>query len=54
VGVRPIRIAAATGLVLFFIGAITARTRARAYYNIAFPGTHPLLAVASLAVAIVR
>jgi DoxX-like family len=54
VGVRPIRIAAATGLVLFFIGAITARIRARVYYHIAFPGTYLLLAVASLAVAIVR
>jgi hypothetical protein len=53
-GVRFIGIAAATGLVLFFIGAITAHIRARVYYNIAFPGTYLLLGAASLALALAR
>jgi DoxX-like protein len=51
-GVQFISIAAAAGLVLFFIGAMTAHIRARVYYNIAFPGTYLLLAVASLALSI--
>jgi hypothetical protein len=36
-GVESIGIAAATGLVLFFIGAIATHIRARVWYNIAFP-----------------
>lgn len=39
---------AAAGLVCFFIGAITAHSRARVLYNIAFPGAYFALAVASL------
>lgn len=52
VGVRFIGIAAAVGLVLFFIGAVTAHLRARVYDNIAFPGTYLLLAAASLALTV--
>ncbi|MGH3252694.1 MAG: DoxX family protein [Trebonia sp.] len=51
-GVRLIGIAAAAGLVLFFIGAVATHIRARVYYNLAFPGTYLLLAVASLGLAI--
>jgi DoxX-like protein len=47
-GVPSIGGAAATGLVLFFIGAIAAHIRARAYAKIVYPGTYLLLAAASL------
>ncbi|MFF4948517.1 DoxX family protein [Streptomyces chattanoogensis] len=50
-GVRSIGIAAATGLVLFFIGAIAAHIRARVYRTIAFPGGYLGLAAASLVLA---
>ena len=43
-----IGIAAATGLLLFFIGAMIAHVRARALYNIAFPGAYLALSAASL------
>jgi DoxX-like family len=49
-GVRPIGIAAALGLVVFFIGAVATHVRARVFYNIAFPMGYLALAVASLAV----
>jgi DoxX-like family len=45
---RPIGIAAATGLVLFFVGAIATHVRARVLYNLAFPGFYLALAVGSL------
>jgi DoxX-like family len=48
VGVPGLPIAAAAGLVCFFIGAITAHARARVFYNLAFPGAYLGLAVASL------
>ncbi|UQX09439.1 DoxX family protein [Candidatus Mycobacterium methanotrophicum] len=48
VGVPAIGIAAATGLVLFFIGALIAHVRARVLYNIAFPGAYLALSAASL------
>ncbi|MEU4235353.1 DoxX family protein [Nonomuraea sp. NPDC026600] len=41
--------AAATGLVLFFAGAVVAHVRARAFYKLAFPGGFLALAIASLA-----
>lgn len=47
-GVRYIGVAAAAGLVLFFIGAIAAHVRARVFHNIAFPGAYLALAVATL------
>lgn len=48
VGPRAVGIAAATGLVLFFIGAVIAHLRARVLYNIAFPGAYLGLSAASL------
>ncbi|CAL9310774.1 DoxX family protein [Streptomyces sp. SudanB182_2057] len=54
VGVPVIGVAAATGLVLFFVGAVAAHIRARVYYDIAFPGTYLALAAASLVLAVVR
>jgi hypothetical protein len=46
---RPgIGLAAATGLVLFFLGAVGAHVRARAFHNIAFPAAFLGLAVAAL------
>lgn len=49
VGLRAVGIAAATGLVLFFVGAVIAHVRARVLYNIAFPGAYLALSAASLA-----
>ncbi|MFF9670353.1 DoxX family protein [Streptomyces eurythermus] len=54
VGVPVIGVAAATGLVLFFVGAVAAHIRARVYYNIAFPGAYLALAAACLVLAVVR
>jgi DoxX-like family len=45
---RPIGIAAAAGLVLFFVGAMATHVRARVLYNLAFPGFYLALAVGSL------
>jgi hypothetical protein len=50
-GSRLIGIAAATGLVLFFIGAIAAHLRARVYLKTVFPGVYLTLAIASLVLA---
>jgi hypothetical protein len=52
--VPAIGIAAAVGLVLFFIGAIVTHIRAGVLYNIAFPGAYLLLATASLLLLAVR
>jgi len=46
-GVRPLGIAAAIGLVAFFTGALAAHVRARVFHNIAFPGAYFVLALAS-------
>jgi hypothetical protein len=51
-GVRPLGIAAAIGLVLFFTGALASHVRARAFHNIAVPGGYFALAVAAAALAI--
>jgi hypothetical protein len=48
VGPPAIGIAAATGLVLYFIGAVIAHLRAHVLYNIAFPGAYLALSAASL------
>lgn len=48
VGPPAIGIAAAAGLVLYFIGAVIAHLRARVLYNIAFPGAYLGLSAASL------
>ncbi len=47
VGLDVIGIAAATGLVAFFVVAVVAHVRARVFYNIAFPGAYLALAIAS-------
>jgi hypothetical protein len=49
-GVRPIGIGTALGLVAFFIGAVATHVRARVFYNIAFPIAYLALAIASLVV----
>ncbi len=51
-GVRPVGIAAATGLVLFFVGAVAAHVRARVLHNLAFPLGFLALAVGALVVAV--
>jgi DoxX-like family len=54
VGLRPLGIAAAAGLVLFFVGAVLTHLKARVLYNIAFPGGYLLIAAASLALMVVH
>jgi len=51
-GFRAAGPAAASGPLLFFIGAMTAHVRARAFHNIAFPGAYLALAIASLTLSI--
>jgi len=51
-GVRPLGIAAAIGLVLFFTGALATHVRGRVFHNIAVPGAYFALAVAAAALAI--
>lgn len=51
-GLPVIGIAAATGLVAFFIGAVLTHIRAGVLHNITFPAGFLLLAVASLTLAI--
>lgn len=50
-GLRHIGIAAAVGLVLYFVGAVIVHIRARVFSNIAFPGGYLLLSVLSLALS---
>ena len=47
-------LAAATGLVLFYLGAVAFHVRARVFHNIAFPGAFLALAVGSLVLAGLR
>ncbi|MFV2178888.1 DoxX family protein [Actinomadura sp. LOL_016] len=54
VGVPFIGIAAAVGLVLFFVGAVAAHVRTRVFHNLVFPGGYLALAVASLVLAVAR
>ncbi|MGX1513132.1 hypothetical protein RKD44_004420 [Streptomyces collinus] len=49
-GVRPLGIAAAVGLVLFFVGAVAAHVRARVFHNIAFPLGYLALSTTALVV----
>lgn len=51
-GVGIIGVAAAAGLVAFFVGAVAFHVRARVLHNIAFPGAFLVLAVASLLLAL--
>ncbi|MFI0453494.1 DoxX family protein [Actinomadura sp. 6N118] len=53
-GVPFIGMAAALGLVLFFVGAVTVHIRARVFHNLAFPGVFLGLAIASLVLSAVR
>ncbi|TDD08452.1 DoxX family protein [Nonomuraea deserti] len=53
-GVPFAGIAAAAGLVLFFVGAVVAHVRARVYASIVIPGGFLALAVASLGLALAR
>ncbi|MEU0807090.1 MULTISPECIES: DoxX family protein [unclassified Streptomyces] len=52
-GVRLIGVAAAVGLVLFFVGAVGAHVRKRVFHNIAFSVGYLGLAVAALAAALI-
>ena len=52
IGVRPLGIAAAIGLVLFFTGALATHIRTRVFHNIAVPGAFFALAAASTALAL--
>ncbi|OJZ74608.1 hypothetical protein BRW65_07780 [Mycobacterium paraffinicum] len=54
IGLRALGIAAATGLVLFFVGAVVTHLRARILYNIAFPGAYLCLSAATLALTVGR
>lgn len=51
-GVPWIGVAAATGLTLFFIGAVVVHLRARVFHNVAVPASFLALAVATLALAL--
>jgi hypothetical protein len=53
-GLRALGIAAAVGLVLFFVGAVVTHLRSRVLYNIAFPGAFLCLSAASLALMVVH
>ena len=48
IGIPPIGVAAAAGLVLFFVGAILTAMRARWYAHIPYPAAWLLLAVGAL------
>jgi hypothetical protein len=51
-GVPVLGVAAAIGLTAFFVGAIVVHLRARVLHNIAVPATYLVLAIASLALAV--
>lgn len=51
-GIGAIGVAAAAGLVGFFVVAVGAHVRAHVFYNIAFPGGYLALATASLVLAL--
>jgi hypothetical protein len=53
-GLRELGIAAAAGLVAFFVGAVATHVRAHVVYNIAFPGAFLCLSAASLALMVAR
>ncbi|GAA3155444.1 DoxX family protein [Planomonospora alba] len=50
-GIPYVGLAAAIGLVLFFLGALVAHVRAGVFHNIAAPGAYFALAVASAVLA---
>jgi hypothetical protein len=53
-GISALGIAAAAGLVLFFVGAVVTHLRAQVLYNIAFPGAYLCLSAATLALMVVH
>ena len=53
-GARELGIAAAAGLVLFFVGAVFTHLKAHVLYNLAFPGAYLCLSAASLALMVAR
>jgi hypothetical protein len=53
-GLPYLGVAAAFGLVLFFAGALISHVRARVFYNIYYPGSYWLLAIASLALVLAQ
>jgi hypothetical protein len=53
-GLPALGIAAAIGLVLFFVGAVITHLRAHVLYNIAFPGAFLCLSAATLALMVVH
>ncbi|MGW3039503.1 DoxX family protein [Kitasatospora sp. NPDC001159] len=50
----PLGIAAAVGLVLFYIGAVATHVRTRVLHNLYFPAGYLALAVATLALSVAR
>ncbi|WAC93747.1 DoxX family protein [Mycobacterium sp. Aquia_213] len=54
VGLPGLAVAAAAGLVLYFVGAVLTHLRARVLYNIAFPGAFLCLSAASLALLVIQ
>ncbi len=54
VGLPTLGVAAAAGLVLFFVGAVATHLRAHVVYNIAFPGAFLCLSAASLALLVAQ
>jgi hypothetical protein len=51
-GVRVLGVAAAVGLIGFFVGAIVVHLRARVLHNIGVPAAYLVLAIASLTLAV--
>ncbi|NNH70192.1 DoxX family protein [Nocardia uniformis] len=51
-GLQPVGVAAAAGLVLFFVCALVAHIRAKVYYNIAGPIFFLVFSIAALALMI--
>ncbi|NYI04670.1 DoxX family protein [Allostreptomyces psammosilenae] len=53
-GARSLGVAAAAGLVLFFVGAVAAHVRRSVYHNIGFAAGYLGLAVLALVLAVAR
>ncbi|MDP9794033.1 CHASE2 domain-containing sensor protein [Catenuloplanes nepalensis] len=47
-GARLVGLAAAAGLVAFFVGAVAAHVRARVFHNVAFPAAFLVLALTAV------
>jgi hypothetical protein len=53
-GLRPLGVAAAVGLTLFFVGAVAIHVRRGVLHNLGFPLGYLALAVATLALTLAR